>query len=367
MEEPGVHVRSREGELVPWSRKAARCAGTINNLIEDAPNENDEYRAEVIAKKTLGMLAAMCEPDYVPSLAEVRVEELFCLIEGAFFLDATTALENLQRELAARLAGKSPEALCEVLNAAVDLPEGGRDAALAEPSFMPAGYGQEPAAKASGAPALQPQPSMSGVPVNEDAKEVALGTVDVQTLCNLKGVNRTWGSIARCVLCSRLCQREGQAYPARLADITDLNVECLSGAGRVWDAATAGRQLTNLARLHGFGFEVDIAAVRAVDLHDEDDDGDDDGRVIALAEQLHDCFTGEGEPPLELLLATVACAASGEVWGIPVRELREGDVAGDLDLSKRRFGPSGAQLLCLLLPGMASVLTLKYVTSRTYL
>ena len=228
-----MHVRSREGELVPWSRQAARRAGTINNLMEDAPNENDEYRAEVIAEKTLGMLAAMCEPDYVPSLADVRVEELFRLIEGAFFLDATTALEYLQRELAARLAGKSPEALCEVLNAAVDLPEGERDAALAEPSFMPAGDGQE----------LQPQPSMSGAPVNEDAKEVALGSVDVQTLCNLKGMNRTWGRIARCVLCSRLCQREGKAHPARLADITDLDVECLSGAGRAWDAATAGRLL----------------------------------------------------------------------------------------------------------------------------
>ena len=128
---------------------------------------------------------------------------------------------------------------------------------------------------------------------------------------------------------------------------------------------------TSLARLHGYGFEVDIAAVRAIDLHEEDDDDDDDDdgdnekearRVIALTAQLHDCFTGEGEPPLELLLATVACAASGEVWGIPIRELREGDVVGDLDLSRRRIGPSGVQLLCLL-PGTACVLTLKYVNA----
>ena len=346
--------------------------------MEDAPNEKDEYPVEAIADKTLRMLAAMCEPDYVPSLAEATVEELFCLIEGAIFLDATAALYYLQREFAARLTGRSPEGLCQVLNAAVDLPEGGRDAALAEPAFMPAGYGQEPAAAATGPPALQPQPSMSGVPVNEDAKEVAMGAVDVQTLCNLKGVNLAWGRIARCVLCSRLCHREGQAHPSQLADITDLDVDCLSGAGRAWDTAAAGRLLPNLMRLHGYGFEVAIAAVRAVDLggmglyddHSSRRVGDEEARrrVIELAARLHDCFTGEGEPPLELLLATVACAASGdEVWGIPVRELREGDAIGDLDLSWRSFGPGGADLLCLLLPGAASVHALKCVTCHTHM
>ena len=45
-------------------------------------------------------------------------------------------------------------------------------------------------------------------------------------------------------------------------------------------------------------------------------------------------MTGDGEPPIELLCAAIACAASGEVCGIPVQELREDDAIGDLDLSE---------------------------------
>ena len=48
----------------------------------------------------------------------------------------------------------------------------------------------------------------------------------------------------------------------RLDEITDLDVEQLIEAGRPRDAALAGRMLPGLARLHGYGFVVDVAAVR---------------------------------------------------------------------------------------------------------
>ena len=60
----------------------------------------------------------------------------------------------------------------------------------------------------------------------------------------------------------RLCRREGQPAPALLELITDLDVELLDDAGRSWEVAAAGNLLPGLARLHGYGFVVDVAAVR---------------------------------------------------------------------------------------------------------
>jgi hypothetical protein len=67
---------------------------------------------------------------------------------------------------------------------------------------------------------------------------------------------------------SRLCQREGQPEPAGVDNITDLDVECLNEAGRPWEMVIAGRKLPQLARLHGYGFVVDVQAVREADLRD---------------------------------------------------------------------------------------------------
>ena len=58
----------------------------------------------------------------------------------------------------------------------------------------------------------------------------------------------------------------------------------------------------------------------------------------------------EGEPPLALLLAAVACAGSGSVLAIPVQQLREINALTVLDLSRRSIGAFEAQLLSLLLP-----------------
>ena len=99
--------------------------------------------------------------------------------------------------------------------------------------------------------------------LHEDAKRVVLQLVDAGSLIKFKCVNQLWRKLARNELCSRLCHREG-------AQITDLNVELLDSAGRPWEAATAGRLLPGLARLHGYGFVVDVAAVREVDLEEDE-------------------------------------------------------------------------------------------------
>ena len=71
-------------------------------------------------------------------------------------------------------------------------------------------------------------------------------------------------SIARRVLCQQLCGI--QDCPMQLSEIAELDVERLDGAGRLWEAAIAGRRLPNLAKLRGYGFVVDVAMVRGVDL-----------------------------------------------------------------------------------------------------
>ena len=124
----------------------------------------------------------------------------------------------------------------------------------------------------------------------------------------------------------RLSRREGQPAPAGVDSITDLDVQCLIETGRPWEVVAAGRQLPQLARLHGWGFVVDVQAVREAELRGK--------RKAPLGgDTLRSCIQGEGDPPQELLLAAVACAASGTVRGVPVQRLREGDAIGGLDLS----------------------------------
>ena len=109
----------------------------------------------------------------------------------------------------------------------------------------------------------------------DDVRGAVLQEVHAADLCQLKAVSAAWCAHARRELCTRLCRYNENA-------ITDLDVECLNDAGRPWEVAIAGRQLPQLARLRGFGFVVDVQAVRQVDLgveDDDDDDEDDDDRV----------------------------------------------------------------------------------------
>ena len=146
----------------------------------------------------------------------------------------------------------------------------------------------------------------------EDELEAVLQEVDVAAMCQLKRVSVAWCAHARRELCTRVCRREG-------ASITDVNVECLNEAGRPWEVVVAGRQLPQLARLRGFVFVVDLEEVRNADLGAEaEDDTAPLGGVT-----LRSCIQGEGEPPHELLLAAVACAARRMVFGVPVQQLQE--------------------------------------------
>jgi len=198
-----------------------------------------------------------------------------------------------------------------------------------------------------------PSPSLSEL--HEDAKRVVLQQVDVGSLIKFKCVNQLWRKLARNELCSRLCRREG-------AQITDINLELLDSAGRPWEAATAGRLLPGLARLHGYGFLVDVAAVRGVDLTDYDIEEEEEEEemgflCVAAKAALRRCITGEGEPPVELLLAAVACAGVGDAGDIPVGAMRADGIEA-LDLSEKGIDEQGAMLIARLVPVMASLTNL---------
>jgi hypothetical protein len=163
---------------------------------------------------------------------------------------------------------------------------------------------------------------------------------------------------------------------------TDLDVQQLIEAGRPWDAVAAGRMLPRLARLHGYGFEVDVAKVRAANLGVEAANlgggflfGVDlfggtprfgggapppppPSLLLGTAKKALDtCISGEGEPPLELTIAAVACAGSGVICGIPVEQMREGAMT-ELDLCKKGLRGAAVMLVAYLIPAMAALTSL---------
>eukprot|EP00900_Chrysochromulina_parva_P007093 jgi/Chrpa1/16385/Chrysochromulina_OHIO_Genome00023839-RA len=118
--------------------------------------------------------------------------------------------------------------------------------------------------------------------------------------------------------------------------------------------------LPGLARLHGYGYVVDVAAVLAVNLQNgagDDEDLDEDEEVedeVALLhgtakDALNSCISGKGEPPLELTIAAVACAGSGVVCGIPVQQMRWDGVT-ELNLSNMGLHVAAAMLIAYLIP-----------------
>ena len=173
----------------------------------------------------------------------------------------------------------------------------------------------------------------------DDVLGVVLQKVDAAALCQLKAASVAWRAHARRELCRRLCHRKQGA-------IIDLDVQVLNDAGRPWEVVVAGRQQPPLARVRGFGFVVvNLEAVRQAHLGAMDDDA---------------FWTeGEGKPPRELVLAAVACAASGTVRGVPVQLLREDDAIGTLYLDDSSIGAISMALLCLMLPAATSVRSLR--------
>ena len=206
----------------------------------------------------------------------------------------------------------------------------------------------------------------------QDVLEAVLQEADAAALRQLKAASVAWCAHVRRELCNRLwvrlSRREGQPEPAGVDSITDLDVKCLNEAGRPWEVVVAGRQLPQLARLHGWGFLVDVQAVREADLGAEEEENDDDSEEEEEdadsplgGDALRSCIQGEGDPPDELLLAAVACAASGTVRGVPVQRLREDEAIDELNLYAG-IGDTGATLLALMLPAATSVRSLEYAT-----
>ena len=117
--------------------------------------------------------------------------------------------------------------------------------------------------------------------------------------------------------------------------------------------------MPNLARIRGYGFRVELKGPQGVEQAALDGTyrtGPLGG--AALRGCIHADDKGEGEPPHELLLAAVACAARGWVNGVPVQQLREDDAIGSLNLNgmgDRYLGVIGAELLGLMLPAATSL------------
>jgi len=360
--EERVRVRARDGEEVTLSHDAARLMGTLKDLMDLATSEDGIYPMPTITASTLRMVCKLNDPDYTwPSSDESSLFQLIQLIEDALYLDAPIALKHLQRAIASRLNGKRATELCALIGAGGDFGSAEEHAPPnAEPAFVPEDVIEAPQQPASSTLPPEPlqQPSFSA-----DAMEAALGLVDVATLVELKGVTRSRRAQAQRVLCSRLCRRDGQPVPTRLDEITDLDVEQLIAAGRPGDAAVAGRMLPGLARLHGYGHVVDVAAVRAADLESHLSANQDSLLYGAAKDALNSCISGEGEAPLRLTIAAVACAGSGVICGIPVQQLRE-DGATELDLSNSGLHAPAALLVAYLIPATSVLENCKLLKNR---
>ena len=351
-------VRSVEGILLRWPLLAASRAGTLKDWIEDTGGEGTF--GTVLSAEALQTLLAACTHDgeeATSPIASLTFDKTIELLRAANFLSATDAMAAASQHLwGTLLAGKSVEELRSTLGAGDELSVEEQAAALSEPVFTPPMESSvPPVPAAAGTSSLQRSLSTR---MDNDALASTLQSADALMLCHLKAVSCAWRTRARDELCRRAaCRAAGQPAPASLDLIVDLDVELLQAADRMYDAVVAGQQLPSLAWLRGWGFAVDVHAVRQADLEEgaeeeeevEEEEELEEEKLSRVVTKLCSFTQGEGEPPLELLLAAVVCAASGEVLYIPVQQLREEGDLFELDLSQQA-GVIGLRLLGLLLP-----------------
>ena len=294
-----VSVRSAEGEMVAWSRSAAARSAALANWVSDTGAAEGAFATLVpaVALRTLSRVAEGGAEDG-GALEGCSLAQLAQLLHGAHFLDVDVELLRLlSRTLCTgHLAGKSGPELGRLLGVVSDFPtEAERQAATEEPIFTP--NAQHDAPGAADAP-IPPAPDcwLSAQLVNEDALEDALADADVPTLRALKGVSLAWRARARRVLCARLCARVGLPLTSNLVEVTEVDLSDSRAAGRLFaDAADASRGLPNLAKVTGLGgFEVDVAALRRVA---------SSGEYSYPMAGVRACIRGEGEAPMEVLLA----------------------------------------------------------------
>ena len=296
-----VRVRSAEGEVVAWSRSAAARSAALANWVSDTGGAEGAF-ATLVPAGALRTLSRVAEggAEDGGALDGCSLAQLAQLLHGAHFLDVDVELLRLlSRSLCTgHLAGKSGPELGRLLGVVSDFPtEAERQAATEEPLYTQDAQHDATASGAADAP-IRPAPVcwLSTQLVNEDALDDALADADVPTLCALKGVSLAWRARARRVLCARLCARVGLPLTSNLVEVTELDLSGSRAAGRLSaDAADASRGLPNLAKVTGLGgFEVDVAALRSVA---------PPGHYSYPMAGVRACIRGEGEAPMEVLLA----------------------------------------------------------------
>jgi len=308
-----VRVRSAEGEVVAWSRSAAARSAALANWVSDTGGAEGAF-ATLVPAAALRTLSLVAEggAEEGGALEGCSLAQLAQLLHGAHFLDVDVELLRLlSRSLCTgHLAGKSSPELGRLLGVVSDFPtEAERQAATEEQIFTHDDAQHDATAlRAADAPTT-PAPVcwLSTQLVNEDALEDALAGADVPTLCALKGVSLSWRARVRRVLCARLCARVGLRLTRNLVEVTKLDLSGSRAAGRLFaDAVDASRWLPNLEKVTGLGgFEVDVAALRSVASSDGSEE-DEEGPPPYPMAGVRACIRGEGEAPMEVLLA--ACA-----------------------------------------------------------
>jgi len=321
-----VRVRSAEGEEVAWSRSAAARSAALANWVSDTGGAEGTFATLVpaAALRTLSRVAEGGAEDG-GALEGCSLAQLAQLLHGAHFLDVDVELLRLlSRSLCTgHLASKSGPELGRLLGVVSDFPtETERQAATEEPLYAQDAQHDATALRTADAP-TPPAPVcwLSTQLVNEDALEDALADADVPTLCALKGVSLAWRARARRVLCARLCARVGLPLTSNLVEVTELDLSDSRAAGRLFaDAVDASRWLPNLAKVTGLGgFEVDVAALRRVVSSAGSEEFEDGTQPYPMA-GVRACIRGEGEAPMEVLLA--ACALRDGEARVPANAFR---------------------------------------------
>ena len=384
-----MQLSSSDGQLFELSDAAARQSVTLQDLAQDVA-DGAPVKVDVLdsgrLQKIISLLEQMAKAFGLEGMADERRKALeknglprgdmgeeLCAATAAALegvdgvADFATLLFDLKwfyaplltsvlaEGVARLLKGKPPDALRTLLRATDDLGDEEKEAALREPLFAPA-----PAAAPDGDAAAPPRLARSvSLAMDEGADDegnmmACVKRCDARTLRQLKAVSAGWQQRARRVLWD-MCSRQS-SRPQSLDDVEELDVEELQHVG-LHEAVAAVRQMPNLARLRGYGFRVELDGphgVRQAALGSGYESGPLGG--AALRGCIHE---GEGEPPHQLRLLAVACAARGTVLGVPVQQLREDNAIGSLNLDNKHFGVIGAELLGLMLPAATSLRELR--------
>ena len=299
-----VGVRSAEGEVVAWSRSAAARSAALANWVSDTGGAEGAF-ATLVSAAALRTLSRVAEGGAEDGgvLQGCSLAQLAQLLHGAHFLDVDPELLRLlSRTLCTGyLAGKSGPELGRHLGVVSDFPtEAERRAATEEPLYTPETQQDATAPQAADAPTPTATACvLSTLLANEDALEDALTEADAPTLRALKGVSLAWLARARRVLCARLCARLGLPLKCNLVNVTEVDLSDSHAKGRLFDdAAEASRGLPILAKVTGLGgFVVDVAALR------RDKSTHAYWQPGGLMARMRACILGEGEAPMEVLLA----------------------------------------------------------------